>query len=162
MRHVSSGLSGGEAHHAGIAKKIEQADFTTGRPDLILRKGPVHAVFLEQAQVAKRRAPGIDLQPAPLHRPGVGRGAIDQLPIATIIIASLRIKAGIGGPSLNRSRGRPEGLRVWTNDGLAAEPLQLVAIAAIEQGILVLVPLVGEEECRFGLPSENPLWRQPS
>jgi len=71
MRHFGPGLRRREAHHAGISEQVEKPHFATGLANLVLGKGPVNAVFLEQTQVTERRPACIQSQASPIHRPGL-------------------------------------------------------------------------------------------
>ena len=159
MDDLSARLRAGERHQTRIAKQVENLCRTARLLELFLCEGPVDGVFLKDAHVAEWGTACFEADTVPLHRPCVRGFGIEASPFAAFIVASLGIKPGISLPAFDGFVGAPEGLRIRADNGLTGEALQLHAVTAVEEG--VVLPVICEEERLFVFHA-NPRWRQAS
>jgi hypothetical protein len=133
---VGAGLGCGQGGQAGVAEEVEHAQGMAGRARLAGDPVPVDGVLWKDAHLARLAGLNGEAQRIVAHFP-LGRYGTALLPAALLHAGRLEDCAG-GVPVGTRQGRRPRSLRLRPDQRHRPEALQLAAVAAVQQ--LVVLP----------------------
>ncbi len=147
MRDARAGLRASERGKAGVPKEVQHFRLRRARVacgERFARVAPMHRMFGEEREVAKRRGARDELERVPPHRPGFRKLAVEAPTAGIIIVGAARREDRVGALPLVCVALRPKRLRVWAHETVRADLLKLLSATAVQDGIVA--PIVGDEE----------------
>ena len=133
MAHLCAGGSAGDGRAAGVGKEVEHFDRPSRLLDLLAGKVPVDRLFGEKPRVLEVHGLDLECEVLILHLPRFGQLVLVPMTAAggrAVVAALCALPAAV-------LVGRvPDRLRVGAHQYLLIPPLQLFAVAAVEQFIV--------------------------
>ncbi len=135
MGDVGAGGGADQAGHAGIAEQVQHPHAGAGEGALA-QPGPVGRLFRKKGQVAKAGEAGGEGHVAPSQRPFLARLPLEAPASGFFLVSGIEHRVGVV-PRRRVQARRPQALGLGAHDAIGPVTLQLAAIAAVDQGVVV-------------------------